>query len=161
MQSQNNSSNKASNICSNFNNSYLDSIKINYYPLLPFLSYDNIYNLNKPNFGLDINLLNDYSNLKNYIKVLSEQKSWQQFSSYIISNIENVNKKIIFQNKSDNNEKNLIGVKRKSINNEKNIDNKSKNDNDLKNKTIDKKDNINDNNEKIICNKAKNNENIK
>ena len=130
-------------------------IKINYYPLLPFLSYDNFYGSGNAYLYQDLTLLNDYNQLKNYINILSQQKSWQEFSSYIISNIKNANKKIAFKTKNDKNE-NLIGVKRK-INNDKNIqDNK----NSQEKKIIEKKDKINKKVEnKISSKKNKKNKN--
>lgn len=150
MKSQNSSLNTTSNNSSNLNNSNLDSIKINYYPLLPFLSYDNTYNSSNQNFGQDI--LNDFTKLKNYIKALNERKSWQQFSSFIISNIENANKKIVYKNDINN----LIGNKRKSTNKEKNLENKTNiNYKYLKNKIIEKKDINNENNEKFINHETK------
>ena len=150
MKSQNSSLNNTSNISSNLNNSNLDSIKINYYPLLPFLSYDNSYNISNQNFCQDI--LNDYTKLKNYVKELNERKSWQQFSSYIISNIENANKKLVYKNDISN----LIGNKRKSTNKEKNLENKANiNNKHLKNKNIEKKAINNESNEKFINHETK------
>jgi hypothetical protein len=81
----------------------LNSYRINYYPLFPFLSYENTNysndkNPNNINLSFGMEFLNNYDKFKNYINILNQQKSWQQFSSYLISNINNAEKNIILKN---------------------------------------------------------------
>ena len=105
----------------------LNTYRINYYPLFPFLSYENKNysdnkNPNNINLSFSLEFLNDYDKFKNYINILNQQKSWQQFSSYLISNINNAEKNIFLKNTI----KSFIGTKRIRDNENKNFDEKRK-----------------------------------
>ena len=106
----------------------LNNYKINYYPLFPFLSYEktnysNDKNQNYYNFSLGMQFLNDNDKFNNYINILNQQKSWQQFSSYLISNINNAEKNIILKNSI----KSFIGTKKNRDNEKIKLDEKEKN----------------------------------
>ena len=146
-------SNNLSSLNSNiFNIPNLNSYKINYYPLFPFLSYENTNfsndkNPNNCNLSFGMEFLNDYDRFKNYINFLNQQKSWQQFSSFLISNINNAEKNIILKNSI----KNFIGTKTKRDNENIKVEEKVK---FLKNEKI--QNNINLEENKIIEEKMEN-----